>query len=1010
MDTIGAQAGGDEAHVLVNAVDQMPADWTLTSDQLADNHKAPSSIPVELPLPEKPPDQPSPKRRRVPSASQGAEGDEPVNDREPEGEAQASDEDRVWSAMVEIDPGFPFDVVWPGLKGSVFKALRSVHTTWPKMGWRSSEEMESSLRQAVETTGSGAVARGLQRSQAECVARELRSEVPCFVCLDREGAAAAPDMLEVSPRSHTMGDEGERREKIRQRIRDLQDRAAWRLPLDPMFSDILSRIEHDIEDDGQWLGIASAMERALDLMQAHEAVGHLLGGRLLHGGRLCLGQERNFKISVDRSRLLGSALWPVLAADPEDLRKGRLHVKYRGEEGEDGEGGGGVTRAFLTQAGRLLMDTRLGLLLPTVGGHFQLSQIPGFISRHLHGEESISLQPEQWSRFFGRLLGMAVAHECPLGLLLVPSLCKQLLGQDLSFDDLHFAPGLSDSGAGWYSSLRSLLAHHAPDLVPESATLVRFEAHAIDQALAGLEATMPSRTQLLFESLAAYVGRAAGTFHLWEEAVDVAACLLQNAKTDAQYDVALDNTWHFLQSVALGISQGSSLTPGLLKSMRTLSTSLRGLDSSRAGDAPKVDRLLRSILGDHSDEVLEFSRLAVAEDQAAISKDNISSDLKPLRPRHIPSISDWLTTGAKDLMQRSGRFYHEVRLGEDFEDFFDPQLGWLTSHFEERDYDANGVGDDKHGWAADGVRNAKWHDGPTDASWPRPWRGSDVIGFAIDIDAGQMRFALNGEWVPAAQMSFDAAGRSFFPAVSMKGRFSMHIPKGSWHFMPPDDHYDAWANSGAFMRPVQVSAPACPPAFERQVSEVRGLGLVHGAELCASNLKPFAEAVLSKALVENLQPYLDIVIQEFCRVVPLRVRRGLSWQQVQERISGQRLDPGAFVQAWRCKTSYQCCDETDESVALWWEYVSEQTAEELQRLLSWCTGFAAIPVTAWKFRIKVVDDLGCPTVNTCMTDDPSAANRGVKMPTMYLPAYKSKAILARRMEWAIAGASAMNLH
>lgn len=981
---------------------------------------------------------PAPKRRRVPSAPMATDGDvdteEPVgssledeaDDAEEEeataeGEqvtvpplpAEATEDELVWSAVVEIDPGFPFDAVWPTLKGSVYRALRSVHTTWPKMGWRSSDEMEISLRRGVETSGSGAIARGLQKTQAEQVAKELQGEVPCLVCVDREGAAAAPDDTEPAPGPQAGGAaDPERRERIRQRIRDLRDRAAWRLPLDPMFADILGRIERDIEDDGQWLSVAPAMERALDLMQAHEAVGHLLGGRLLQGGRLCHGLERSFKISVDRNRLLSSALCPVLAADPEELRKGRLHVKYRGEEGEDGEGGGGVTRAFLTDAGRLLMDTRLGLLLPAPGGHFHLSSIPGCITRRLHREEDVSKQPEQWASFFGRLLGMAVSHECPLGLVLTPALCKSLLGQEPTFDDLMLAPGMNDSDSGWHASLRSLLAHHAPELVPEAGTLVRLETSEVDAALEGLEATMPSRRQLVFEALAAHVAGAAGSPHLWEEAVDVATCLLHTA-APAQRRSVLDRLLTLLHS----IESNRALLTGeqLPRALLSLGTALRASGACESCSGQQADELLRTLLDGHCDEVPEFSRLAVAEKEDEETEAAADNCLRSLRPRHVPSISDWFTTGAKEQMRDSGKFYHEVKLGEDFEDFFDPQLGWLTNHFEERDYDANGVGDDQHGWAADGVRNTKWHDGPADAKWPRPWRGSDVIGFALDIEAGLMRFSLNGEWVDPAQMQFEAAGRSLYPAVSMKGRFAMHLPRVCWQFRPPDDSYHAWASAGVFTRPVQLASPLEDPlAFERQHSEVSGPGLADGEPLSSANLRAYAEAVTRKALVENAKPYLELVVQEFGRVVTVRTRKGLTWQQVQERISGQRLDAGAFVSEWQSRTSYQCPTgsvESNQSVALWWDHVSDRSAEELHRLFAWCTGFAAIPVTAWKFQIKVVDDEGqCPTVNTCMTDDPSAANRGVKMPTLYLPAYTSRDVLEHRMEWALAAAAGMHLH
>jgi len=198
--------------------------------------------------------------------------------------------------------------------------------------------------------------------------------------------------------------------------------------------------------------------------------------------------------------------------------------------------------------------------------------------------------------------------------------------------------------------------------------------------------------------------------------------------------------------------------------------------------------------------------------------------------------------------------------------------------------------------------------------------------------------------------------------------------------------------------------------LRRSSSFVEGPGVQGGEALSAANLQAFAEALAQKALVRNLQPHLDIVVAEFRSLVPRSLRESLSWEQVQDRISGRRLESEAFVSAWRENTTYRSCAQEDVGVRMWWEYVSCRSAADLQQLFAWCTGFAAMPATPWKFQITGVDDPGrCPTVNTCMTDDPSAANRGIKMPTMYLPTYECEATLARKIEWALAGALGLYL-
>jgi len=608
-------------------------------------------------------------------------------------------------------------------------------------------------------------------------------------------------------------------------------------------------------DDGDMIDRVKAANR---LRRLEAALGtemaelRAISGSLLRGRKVTLGVERN--------RLLSSAMGPILAAAPEELRPGLLRVQYRGEEGEDGEGGGGITRSFLAHAGGLLGDARLGLLLPAPGGHLQLSPIPGFLTPRAADVESVPQQPHRWSRFFGRLLGMSVAHECPLGLLLAPSLCKQLLGQEPSFEDLQFVPGLSEDGAGWYCSLRALLMHSAPELVQDDPTLARLEADAVDEALRGLEAMMPSRAEQVFQSLAAHVGASVRAPQRWEEAAEVAARLLHEASTQAQRDLAAAGARELLEAVAAPHSHDlqsgtlssaarsaprfplpgavttveEELPQGLRRALHALRTAACRSIAGGSGDAVRIEQLLQSILGDEGDHsAYELAQVA----------------------------SEWQADDPRDVGPRSCQVMPDS-----------PHLGRASSH-------------------------------------------------------------------------------------------------------------------------------------------VQGPGVLGGEDLTAVNLRAFAEAVARKALTENLQPYLGLIIEEFNRVVPQRVQQNLTWQQVRDRLSGRRLDPEAFVREWRDRTTYQSCTEADESVRLWWGYVSERTAEELSRLFSWCTGFAAIPVTAWKFQIKVVDDVvRCPSINTCMTDDPSAANRGVKMPTIYLPAYDSQATLAQKMEWAIAGASAMNLH
>merc|ERR1712014_396279 len=143
--------------------------------------------------------------------------------------------------------------------------------------------------------------------------------------------------------------------------------------------------------------------------------------------------------------------------------------------------------------------------------------------------------------------------------------------------------------------------------------------------------------------------------------------------------------------------------------------------------------------------------------------------------------------GTPVLMKSTGRFYYEVKIGKDLQT---PQFGWATNRFQEGPPDEylDGVGDDAESWGVDGLRFKMWHGDAQDGrrlGWPRKWEEGDIIGLAIDIDAGVMQFSLNGDWIEEARNKFEAAGRQFYPAISARGQFAMLVPSSAWQKSPP---------------------------------------------------------------------------------------------------------------------------------------------------------------------------------------------------------------------------------
>lgn len=240
------------------------------------------------------------------------------------------------------------------------------------------------------------------------------------------------------------------------------------------------------------------------------------------------------------------------------------------------------------------------------------------------------------------------------------------------------------------------------------------------------------------------------------------------------------------------------------------------------------------------------------------------------------------------------------------------------------------------------------------------------------------------------------------------------------------------------------------------------------AELSRENLPNFAVAMVQKALRGNL-PYVEALTDEFRRVVPestltrlareaefevafsdnwvdtleeMLLSRGITseedrglllvteqdgtrvvsltdqdrtwvpamfplrvtfqgWKRLQSLVSGFRVE----LDLWRPKTIYRLCNEDDEIVRVWWNFVAECDArsyEELRELFQWCTGWASAPTTSWKFQICVVDDPSyltpgkerLPSMILCMSDSSGSGSQGVKTPTLNLPRYEGRWELA----------------
>merc|ERR1719221_1262270 len=78
------------------------------------------------------------------------------------------------------------------------------------------------------------------------------------------------------------------------------------------------------------------------------------------------------------------------------------------------------------------------------------------------------------------------------------------------------------------------------------------------------------------------------------------------------------------------------------------------------------------------------------------------------------------------------------------------------------------------------------------------WRKGDVVGLAVDMLAGTMKWSLNGFWHHAPEKQFELNDRELFPCLSMWGDFKMLIAHKDWKFSPPENDYVPWTDASAF--------------------------------------------------------------------------------------------------------------------------------------------------------------------------------------------------------------------
>lgn len=141
------------------------------------------------------------------------------------------------------------------------------------------------------------------------------------------------------------------------------------------------------------------------------------------------------------------------------------------------------------------------------------------------------------------------------------------------------------------------------------------------------------------------------------------------------------------------------------------------------------------------------------------------------------------TVVLKPLRQMQGKYYYECKIITDGY----MQLGWADEMFKAFADEGKGCGDDAHSWAFDGMRCLKWHLN-NKVPYGKRWKAEDVVGFAVDLTSGEIRFSLNGDDLGPAFTGIVADG-AIYPCLTLLRGQRIQINLGTtdnpFVFTPP---------------------------------------------------------------------------------------------------------------------------------------------------------------------------------------------------------------------------------
>jgi len=196
-----------------------------------------------------------------------------------------------------------------------------------------------------------------------------------------------------------------------------------------------------------------------------------------------------------------------------------------------------------------------------------------------------------------------------------------------------------------------------------------------------------------------------------------------------------------------------------------------------------------------------------------------ADDLEIKMGGRFPSIALRLDSAREHLT--TGRWYMEWVVVESRA----PQVGWVDALYKSECGSGKGVGDDRHSWAADPIRGSLWHGGsnlPFETA-----RNGAVVCAAVDVDAGNAWFAVNGAWDGSVAFQGASFDGGLMPACSAISGDRIRALLGDhdhpFRYGPPPGFRPLWHAVGTIhwagnRKPVPVIPTLSPPPRRGQLA------------------------------------------------------------------------------------------------------------------------------------------------------------------------------------------------